>query len=54
VDECKALDVGISHRVFIWLSLQQWFDAVHFADSRGRAYFTLTVRWCRLTLSNPR
>lgn len=37
-------DVAISHRIFIWLSQQQWFDAVHFPDRRGRAYFTLTAK----------
>jgi|AntAceMinimDraft_12_1070368.scaffolds.fasta_scaffold40673_2 hypothetical protein len=37
-------DVAISHRTYVWLSQQQWFDAVHFPDRRGRAYFTLTAK----------
>eukprot|EP00854_Cymbomonas_tetramitiformis_P025523 gene25522-31190_t len=37
-------DIALSHRVYVWLQQQQWYDVVHFADNRGRAYFTLTAK----------
>jgi hypothetical protein len=38
------IDIEISHRVYIWLSQQAPYDAIHFPDNRGRAYFTLVAK----------
>mmetsp|Transcript_34697 Transcript_34697/g.66267 ORF Transcript_34697/g.66267 Transcript_34697/m.66267 type:complete len:1019 (-) Transcript_34697:294-3350(-) len=37
-------DIALSHRVYVWLSQQAPYDAIHFPDNRGRAYFTLVAK----------
>eukprot|EP00899_Mesostigma_viride_P005769 jgi/Mesvir1/15193/Mv06430-RA.1 len=38
------VDIALSHRVYIWLQQQVPFDIIHFADSKGRAYFPLVAK----------